>query len=147
LILLLNTLIILIKPIVLVYNVLLMEGRWNVWSPWYLMLHDKPRKVECKFCSNVISYHKDKKFFHLGYWYDGNGQIRVAVCSKTHPHVKALFAQCDGLVPPQLNDMEVPTHILDGWTKGMAIEMLNPLVEGEFASMFQMDGIRIFTPL
>jgi len=36
------------------------------------------------------------------------------VCSKAHPHVKALFSQCDGLVPPQLNDMEVPTHIPDG---------------------------------
>jgi hypothetical protein len=50
-----------------------MEGRWNVWSPWYLMLEDKLGKVECKFYDNVISYHKDKIFFHLGYQYDGNG--------------------------------------------------------------------------
>jgi hypothetical protein len=43
----------------------LMEGRWNVWSPWYLMLKDNLRKVECKFCDNVISYCKDRMFFHL----------------------------------------------------------------------------------
>jgi hypothetical protein len=41
----LNALSILFKPIVLVYNVLSMEGRQNMWSPWYLMLGDKPRKV------------------------------------------------------------------------------------------------------
>jgi hypothetical protein len=70
---LLDTLIILIKPIVLVYSIFLMEGRWNVWSPWYLMLEDKLGKVECKFYDNVISYHKDKIFFHLGYQCDGNG--------------------------------------------------------------------------
>jgi len=86
-------------------------------------------------------------FFHLGYWYDGNGRTRVVVCSKAHPHVKALFSQCDGLVPPQLNDMEVPAHIPDGWTEDVAIEMLSPLVEGEFASMFQMEGVQIFNPL
>jgi len=28
--------------------------------------------------------------------------------------VKALFAQFGGLVPPLLNDMEVPTHISNG---------------------------------
>jgi hypothetical protein len=66
-ILLLNTLIILIKFIVLMYSVLLMEGRWNVWNPWYLMLEDEPRKVECKFYGNVIFYHKDMMLFHLGY--------------------------------------------------------------------------------
>jgi hypothetical protein len=27
------------------YNVLSMEGRQDVWSPWYLMLEDKSRKV------------------------------------------------------------------------------------------------------
>ncbi len=53
------------KPIIFMYNVLLMEGRWNVWSPWYLMLKDNLRKVECKFCDNVISYCKDRMFFHL----------------------------------------------------------------------------------
>jgi hypothetical protein len=31
------------------------------------MLKDKPRKLECKFCGNVISYCKDKMFFHLGF--------------------------------------------------------------------------------
>ncbi len=36
-------------------------------STWYLMLKDKPRKLECKFCGNVISYCKDKMFFHLGF--------------------------------------------------------------------------------
>ncbi len=52
--LLLNILLVLIKPILLLYSVLLMVGRWNMWSPWYLMPKDKPRKVECKFCGNVI---------------------------------------------------------------------------------------------
>jgi hypothetical protein len=47
------------------YNVLLMEGRWNVWSPWCLMLKDKPGKVECKFYDNFILYYKDRMFFHL----------------------------------------------------------------------------------
>jgi hypothetical protein len=55
------------------YNVLLMEVRQNVWNPWYLMLEDKPRKVESKICGNVISYCKDIMLFHLGYQYDGNG--------------------------------------------------------------------------
>jgi len=73
LILLLNALIILIKFIVLVYNVLSMEGRWNVWNPWYLLPEDKLGKVECKFYYNVISYCKDRMFFHFGYRYDGNG--------------------------------------------------------------------------
>ncbi len=52
-----------------------MERRWNMSSPWYLMLEDKSNKLECKFCNNVISYHKDRMFFHLGDWYDGNGEL------------------------------------------------------------------------
>jgi len=32
--------------------------------------------------------------------------------------VKALFAQCGGLVPPPLNNMEVPTHIFKWVNKG-----------------------------
>jgi len=36
------------------------------------------------------------------------------MCSKAHPRVKALFPRSGGLVLPPLNDMEVPTHILDG---------------------------------
>jgi hypothetical protein len=109
----LNTLIILIKPIVIVHNVLLMEGRQNVWNQWYLMPKDKLGKVECKFCGNVISYHKDRMLFHLGYQYDGNGQIGIALCSRAHPPMKALFARCGGLVCPPQNNMEVPSHILD----------------------------------
>jgi hypothetical protein len=90
---------ILIKPIVLVYSVLLIERRQNMWSPWYLMLEDKLGKVKCKFCGNVIFYYKDRMLFHLGYQYDGNGRARVVMCSKAHPQVKALFARCGGLVP------------------------------------------------
>jgi len=70
------------------YSVLLMEGRKNVLSPWYLMLDDKLRKVECKFCGNVISYYKDRLFFHLGYRHDGNGQTKIVVSSKARPRVK-----------------------------------------------------------
>jgi hypothetical protein len=78
------------------------------------MPKDKPRKVEYKSCDNVISYYKDKMLFHLGYQYDGNGQVGNVVCSKTHPWVKALFAQCVRLVLPRLNDMEVLAHIPNG---------------------------------
>jgi hypothetical protein len=28
-----------------VYNVLSMEGRQDMWNPWYLMPEDKPKKV------------------------------------------------------------------------------------------------------
>jgi hypothetical protein len=69
-----------------------MEGRRNVWSPWYLMPKDKLRKVECKFYGNVISYCKNKMLFHLGYQYGGYGQTGVTMCSKAHPWAKALFA-------------------------------------------------------
>jgi hypothetical protein len=40
--------------------------------------------------------------------------------------VKTLFAQCGGFVPPPLNDMEIPTHILDGQIEDVVMEMLNP---------------------
>jgi hypothetical protein len=86
-------------------------------------------------------------FFHLGYWYDGNGQAKIIVCSKAHPWVKALFAQCGGLVPPPLNNMEVPVHIPNGQTKDVAMETWNLLVEGEFDLMFQVEGVQNFTPL
>jgi len=74
---------ILTKPIVLVYSALLMEGKQNMWSPWYLMLEDKLGNVECKFYDNIILYYKDKMLFHLGYQYDGNGRVGVAVCWHT----------------------------------------------------------------
>jgi hypothetical protein len=57
--------------------VLSMEGKLNVWSPWYLMPEDKPSKVGCKFYGDVISYCKDRMLFHLGYRYDGNWQTGV----------------------------------------------------------------------
>jgi hypothetical protein len=34
-----------------------MEGRWKVWSPWYLMLKDKPGK-DVNFVA--ISFHTTK---------------------------------------------------------------------------------------
>jgi hypothetical protein len=81
--------------------------------------------VECKFYGNVISHHKDRMFFHFNYRYDGNGQARVAICSKAHPRVKTLLARCGGLILPSINNMEVPTHILNGRIKDVAMEMLN----------------------
>jgi hypothetical protein len=45
------------------FCVFFMEGTQNLWSPWYLMLEEKFGKVECKFCNNVIWYHKDRMFF------------------------------------------------------------------------------------
>jgi len=54
--------------------------------------------------------------------------------------MKALFAQCDKLVPPPLNNMEVPTHFPDGQIEDVTIEMPNPFTEREFALTFQMEG-------
>jgi hypothetical protein len=75
----------------------------------------------------VMLFHcKDRMFFHLGYWCDGNGWARVEECSRAHPQVKALFVECGELVLPPLNDMEIPTHILGGWTEDVAMETLTP---------------------
>ncbi len=60
--------------------------------------------------------------------------------------MKVLFAQCRAFVLPPLNNMEVLTHILDGWTKDVTIATTNILMEGKFVSMFQMEGSWIFTP-
>jgi hypothetical protein len=111
-----------------------MDGRQNVWSPWYLMPKDKPRKVECKFCDNVISYSKDKMLFHLDYQYDGNGKARVTLCSREQ--LNTLFAQCGNFVlqPLKLNDMEVPAHFSKGGIEDVAIETSNLLMEEKFAS-------------
>jgi hypothetical protein len=56
-----------------------MDCSQNMWEPWYLMTLDKQGKVECKFCNNVISYHRDIMFFHLGYSHDDNGRIGVTI--------------------------------------------------------------------
>ncbi len=64
------------------FFVYLMEGRWNVWNPCYLMVEDKLGKVECKFYNNVISYRMDRMLFHLGYQYDGNRWNGIIMCSK-----------------------------------------------------------------
>jgi len=68
------------------------------------------------------------------------------MCSKAHPRVKALFAQCDGLIPPPLNHMEMPTHILDGRIEDMAIEMPNLYMERKSISMFQVEGFKFSPP-
>jgi hypothetical protein len=49
--------------------------------------------------------------------------------------VKALFAQCGGLVHPPLN-----AHIPNGQTEDVAMGTLNPSVEKECASMCQVEG-------
>jgi len=69
------------------------------------------------------------------------------MCSKAHLGVKALFAQCGGLVLPPLNDMGVLAHILNGRIEDVAIETLNPLVEREFVLTSQVEGVQIFNPL
>jgi hypothetical protein len=69
------------------------------------------------------------------------------MCSKAHPHVRALFARCDGLVLPQLNDTEASSHTLDGRIEDVAIKMPNLLMEGKFALMFKVEGLQIFVPL
>jgi hypothetical protein len=124
-----------------------MEGRRNVWNPWYLMPKDKLKKVECKFCDNFISYYKDIILFHLDYRYDGNGRTGIVVCSKAHPWVKRLFSQCGGLVPPPINDMEVLAHISNGRIEDVVMETLHPSMEGKFVLTSQMEEARNFTPL
>ncbi len=49
------------------------------------------------------------------------------------------IVRCDGLILPPLNDMEVLTHISNGRTKDVAMEMPKPLVEGEFVSTSQVE--------
>jgi hypothetical protein len=54
--------------------------------------------------------------------------------------MKAIFAWCHGFVLPSIDHMEVSTHFLDGWTKDVNIEMLNPLVDRKFILMPQVEG-------
>jgi hypothetical protein len=56
------------------------------------------------------------------------------------------FARYGGLAPPPLINMEVSTHIPNGWTKDVAMETPNPLVEREYVSTFQVGGAWNFTP-
>ncbi len=123
-----------------------MCGIHGIW--WPLTLNpkpfDKPSKVECKFYNIVISYCKDIMLFHLSYWHDGNGQVGVVMCSKAHAQVKALFSNCEGIVPWPPNDIFVPT--LNGSIHSMAIKMPNPLVEGKSISVFQVEGVQISKP-
>ncbi len=81
----------------------------------------------------------------MGYQYDGNGQARVTLCSREQ--LNARFAQCDKFVlqPLKLNDMEVPTHFSDGRIKNVAIETSNLLMEENFISTCQMEGVWICT--
>jgi hypothetical protein len=63
------------------------------------MTLDKPNKVECNFYKNVISYHKDKFVFHLGYQHDGNERIFVVMCLRAQTQVEALFTTCGKIMP------------------------------------------------
>jgi hypothetical protein len=42
--------------------------------------------------------------------------------------------------------MEIPIHILNGQIEDVAMETPNPSMEGEFASMLQMERAQNFTP-
>jgi hypothetical protein len=42
--------------------------------------------------------------------------------------------------------MELLAHIVNGWTKDVAIKTLNPLVERKYVLMFQMERAWNFTP-
>lgn len=116
-----------------------------MWDPWYLMILDKPKKVECKFYNAIISYCKDRMLFHLGNWHDGNGRKGVAMCSKIQAQVKALFTGYGGIVLWPPHDMFVPTP--NGLIENMAIETSNLLVEGESTLTSEVEGAQIFAPL
>jgi hypothetical protein len=98
------------------------------------MILDKLDKMKCKFCYIVISYRKGKMLFHLGYQHDGSGQIGVTMCSKAWTQVKALFANCEGIIFQPLDNIFVPAP--NGSIENVTIEMPNPLVEGEFVLTF-----------
>lgn len=100
--------------------------------------------MECRFYNNIISYHKDKTFFHLGYRHNGSGRVNVAMCSMAWAQVKALFATCGGIIHWPLDDVVV-LH-LNGSPENVAIKMPNPSMEGKLASTFQMEGVWIYTP-
>lgn len=84
-----------------------MEVRWNVWEPWYLITLDIPNKVECKFYNNVISYHKDRMIFHLGYQHVGNERIYIVMCLKAQAQVELLFTTCGKIILQPLDDVVV----------------------------------------
>jgi hypothetical protein len=60
--------------------------------------------------------------------------------------MKTLFVRCGGLVLPPLNNMEVLAHISNGRIENVAMETPNPLVEGKFVLMPQMEGVQNFIP-
>jgi hypothetical protein len=60
-------LIILIKPIVFVHNVLLMEGKQNMWNPWYLIPKDNQGRWNASFAIMLFHIPRIECFFHLGY--------------------------------------------------------------------------------
>jgi hypothetical protein len=108
------------------------------------MTLDKPNKVGCKFYNNVISYHKDKLFFHLGYQHDGNERIFVVMCLRAQAQFKALFTTCGKIIPRPLDDVVVLAP--NGPIEIMTIERLNPSMEREFASYSQVKRAQIYTP-
>jgi len=72
--------------------------------------------------------------FHLGYQHDGSGQVGVTMCLKARTQVKALFANCEGIIFQPLDSIFVPA--LNGSIQNVTIERPNPLVEGEFVLAF-----------
>ncbi len=116
-----------------------------MWDPWYLMILDKPYKVECKFYNAIISYYKDRMLFYLDYWHDDNGWNGVAICSKVWAQVKVLFTNYGGIVLWPPNEIFVPT--LNGLIENVAIETSSLLVEGKSTFMSQVKGAQISTPL
>jgi hypothetical protein len=107
------------------------------------MTLDKSSKVECKFHNIVMLYNKDKMFFHLSYWHDGNGRTDVVMCLKAWAQMNALFSSCEGIILWPMDNMFVP--ILHGPIKIMVIEMPNPSMEGKYVSMFQVKRVQIST--
>lgn len=79
-------------------------------------------------------------FFHLGYQHDDNGWVGVAICSKAHAQMKALFTSCGGIILWPINDMFIIAP--NGSLENVAIETPNPLVEGKYISRFQVEGFK-----
>jgi hypothetical protein len=88
-----------------------------MWEPWYLMIPNNLNKVEYKFYNNVISYHKDIMFFHLGYQH---GKVGVTICLRAWAQIKTLFSTCRRIIHQPLDDVVVLA--LNGPPKNLALK-------------------------
>ncbi len=116
-----------------------MCGIRDIWWPWTSWVGWNVNFATLSICITKT------KYIPFGYRHDGNGWAGVAMCLKAWAQVKALFANCEGIVSWTPNDMFGLTF--DGSIQNVAIETLNLLVETKFVSISKMEWAQISTPL